>query len=974
MTATFGWAKADVVTIEYRVLGPLEVLRDGDPVVLGGPKQRSLLAGLLAMANEIVSADRLIEEVWGGQTSDGAPHTLQVHISDLRKLLEPAHEKGQPWTAIETVPGGYRLNVDPDHFDLQRFEALAETGRHGLDDRDADAAAASFNEALDLWRGRPFGDLDSTSVLAAEVTRLEELRLATLEHRIEADLRRGRHAELIGELHELADAHPFREGLRAQLMLSLYRAGRQTEALACYGSFSRTLGEELGLEPGPELKRLEEQILLQDPSLVPGSTTRRGGNNLPAPTTSFVGRDKERDDARRLLDESRLLTFTGTGGVGKTRLALETATEVIADYPDGVWLVELAALRDPDLVAQTAAKVLKVDIQPDRPVEVTLAEQLSDRTLLLILDNCEHLIDASAHLVDTLLHACPDLKVCATSREPLGVQGESQFRVAPLTTPEDETLSPGRLLEGYESVRLFVDRATAWDPSFSLNEENAPALASICRRLDGIPLALELAGVRAGALTLQQIAEGLDHRFTLLTTGSRTSEERQQTLEATLDWSYDLLTEEEQAMLRWISVCRGTFGFESVVDLRRSMSGNEDGTLDLISVLVAKSLVTAVRSRGEMRYELLETIRQYARHKLTAAGEQKDVFDWHRGWFVALAEEAVPRLRGEEQLEWLQRLEAENDNLRAVLDRSYANGDMTTTVRLAGSLSWFWFLHSYLREGSDWLERLIPKAEKADPLLAARLLIAAGQFAWRDGKEGDALQFLENALGLAREIDSPLHTGWTLAYLALFATMEARYEDGVRFAGEAYDVFEALGNLGGAGFSMWTRACAVYLGQRTQATPDQETVAEATTIMLNLLPAARAVGDRNFLGHLWYSLGVAAVDQGDHKDAADHLRESLQAFRELGNKACTGHTLDQVARLAVARQQPELASEILAATSSLRERLGIPGHLFERHEWQECKAEVDEMLNKEALNETWDEGFAMGFDEAVDHALEALGE
>lgn len=959
MTATFTRrAPSTIVTLTFRALGPLEVVRDGTPLAIRGKKQQALLAVLLSHANEVVSADRLIDELWGESAADGADHTLRTHVSQLRKVLEPEHSRTDPWTVLERAGSGYRLNVGQGDTDVSRFEMLVDSGKKALVADDAAAASELLGQAVGHWRGRPFGGVDAPAVMT-EASRLSELHLNALETRIAADLAIGRNADLIGEIRELVGQNPYREPLRGHLMLALYRAGRQTEALAVFREFSELLGEELGLEPGPDLKALEEQILLQDPRLGPERAGPKVGN-LPAPTSSFVGRDEDVATIRKLLGQTRLLTLTGTGGVGKTRLAIELARRANAEFANGVWVVELAPLREADLIAQTTARILDVDIQPDVPVVDTLSERLRSRSLLLVIDNCEHLVEPAAELISVILRACPDVRIIATSREPLRVAGETQLKVPPL--------------EQGAARDLFVERAKAHDPGFEISGTNDEALESICRRLDGVPLAIELAAARVETLNLPRIEAGLDDRFSLLTAGERGADDRQRTLEATLDWSHDLLSPDEQMLLRRLSVFRGTFGYEAAQALDEGLSDEPGRTLDVLSNLVAKSLVTTDRSPMEMRYELLETIRQYSRHKLIASGEEDAAMAWHEQWFTTQAKRSVPHLNTGAQLEWLDRMEADHDNLRAVLDRAVGRGDHASAIRLTGSMASFWFLHSYYRESVDWIQPLIPHVDEVEPAYQMQLWLAAGRFAWRDGKEAEATEYLTRCLEIGRKVGSELHVGWASAYLALVSMMVTGYQRAQEYAGDAIDAFQRIGDLGGFGFATWSQLAARYLEHRHA--PEARRFADEARDLIagGLLPGAQAVGDRNFLGHLTYSLAIIEIDLGEIDNTAHLLRDSLVAFRELGNKACAAHTLDQVARWAVTMDRAETAARILAATDELRGRLGIPGHSQESELWSECREEVQGHLSEAALAAAWDEGHELDYRAAMDLGLANLAD
>jgi predicted ATPase len=443
-------------------------------------------------------------------------------------------------------------------------------------------------------------------------------------------------------------------------------------------------------------------------------------HNLPAPRSSFVGRERETEEVERELVMTRLLTLTGVGGSGKTRLALEVARVLLEAYPDGVWLVPLAPLSEEGLVPKAVAEALGVPERPAEPLSDTLADVLRDRRLLLILDNCEHLLEATARLVDKVLDSCPRLRILATSREGLGVEGEMRRPVPPLSVPEPQGAPSSEELEAYESVRLFVERARGRDPSFSLSPHNSLAVAEICRRLEGIPLAIELAAARVDTLSLEQISERLGSSLELLTHGGRTAEPRHRTLKGTLDWSYELLSEDEKKLFGRLSVFAGGWTLEASEAVGSGEGIKEGEVLDLLSGLVEKSLVLAESpEQGGVRYRMLEPIRQYAREKLDEGGEGEEVRHRHATFFLALAEDAGPSLQGPEDIEWLERLEAEHDNMRATLSWALERGKAELALRLGGALGMFWHAHGDLGEGRKWLEAALAKDDWAS--MAARI-------------------------------------------------------------------------------------------------------------------------------------------------------------------------------------------------------------------------------------------------------------
>ena len=611
--------KADRITPgwSFRILGPIEVSYAGTALALGGPRHLRLLAVLLVHAGEPVGVGRLIEALWGEEPPRTAATMLHVRISELRTALRAGQR--EPAARIVTRRSGYVLQVGADEVDAGVFERLAAAGREALTSGDHERAGIHLRDALELWRGPPLAEVADQPFAVAEATRLEGLRMQALEDRIEVELALGRHGAVIVELEALVGEHPLRERLWLQLMLACYRAGRQGEALRAFGTVRSVLDEHLGIEPGIELQRLHTAVLRQDPALElrsvsPGDRGREPPGNLPAQLTSFVGREPEVADVRRLLRDNRLVTLTGAGGVGKSRLGVEAAATLRTDTPGGTWLVELAALDRPGLVPHQVADTLGVCDQPGRRLPELLAERVGAASVLLVFDNCEHVIDEVSGLAQQLLGACARLRILATSRERLGITGEVLLPVSGLTVPE-----PGArgapAIGGADAVRLLVERAASVQPGFVLRDDTAAALAQVCQRLDGLPLALELAAARVNAYGIEQIAARLDDRFALLTQGSRSALARHQTLRAMVDWSYGLLNEPERRLFDRLSVFVGGFALEAV-------EGEEEAAVELLGRLVDKSLVVAEPAgAGAHRYRLLETLRAYAHERLAERGE-----------------------------------------------------------------------------------------------------------------------------------------------------------------------------------------------------------------------------------------------------------------------------------------------------------------------------------------------------------------
>jgi predicted ATPase/DNA-binding SARP family transcriptional activator len=689
-----------VSVFELRFLGPVQAVRAGRDVPLGGPRQRAVLALLALDAGRVVPAGRLVDEIWLGRPPLGAAKTLRSYVSRLRSALAPE-------VAVVARGGGYALGAGPGQLDVRRFERYLAEGQAVLGGGEAVSAGNRFREALALWRGPALADVLDVEPLAREGARLDGLRLAAVEGRLEADLGVGLHAEVAGELEQLVCEHPLRERWWRLLMLALYRGGRQADALAAYQRARAVLAGELGLEPGLELRELERAVLRHE---VPPPARNWRRHNLPAQLTSFLGREQEVAMLGTLLGEARLVTLTGAGGTGKTRLALEFAAGVVERFADGVWLAELAGISDPGLVAGQVMEALGVRQAGDMPVIEALRFRLRSAELLLVLDNCEHLLDACAQLAGALLSSSPGLRVLATSREPLGVSGEVAWPVPPLALPSDG--ADPAVIAGTPAVRLFLDRGALARPGAGLAGAPAVVIGRICRELDGLPLAIELAAARTSTLSVEDVEAHLADKFRFLAYRRPVADRRHQALKAAIDWSYELLPAAEQEVFRQLSVFAGDFGLAQAAQV--CCGGDEAAAFDLVDRLASKSLAVADTAGGQTRYRLLETIRQYAAGRLAETGNAGLTRRRHAGSFLTLAER-------ERDLAVLAR---EHDNFRAALSWSLSQ-DSETGPRLARALGGFWLARGFHQEGQDWLERALA-AGPADPWLHADLLRLLG--------------------------------------------------------------------------------------------------------------------------------------------------------------------------------------------------------------------------------------------------------
>jgi predicted ATPase len=635
------------------------------------------------------------------------------------------------------------ITVDAGHVDIGRFEQLAAAGHAALANGDPGAAASQFAEALQLWHGRALADVTDVETLALESARLEELRLTAIEGRIEADIAIGRHAQVTGELERLVAEHPVRERLWRLLVLALYRDERQADALAAYRRARTVLARELGLEPGEELRRLEQAVLRQE---VP-EARRASRHNFPAPLTSFRGRDHDLARLSRLLSEARLITLTGPGGAGKTRLAIEAGTLAVESFADGVWMAELAGITDPEQVAAQVMQALGVRQESDMLVMEALRYRLRTAELLLVLDNCEHLLDACADLAGALLRSSPGLRVLATSREPLGLPGEVTYQVRPLAVPPEHA---GADAAASPAVQLFLDRASAARGGAPAEAGLIAAAGRICQKLDGLPLAIELAAARMGTLSAAEIEAHLPDLFRFLALRRPAGDPRHQALQAAMDWSYELLSSEERGMLQELSVFAGAFGLAQVAEV--CAGSDQAAALEVIDRLASKSLVIADTAEDGTRYRLLETVRQYAADRLATAGSIQAARERHALAFLHLAE----RERG------LSALSRAYDNFRAALEWSLAQasrGDEAVLAseagpRLAYALGDFWLARGLLAEGQTWLDRALA-LPVADQGLRAGLLRLLGATLFEIGHLDQAEAVLSEGSAVAAAANAP---------------------------------------------------------------------------------------------------------------------------------------------------------------------------------------------------------------------------
>ena len=900
--------------MDIRILGPIAAYAGETALTLGGMRERALLALFALAPGETLSTDRLIDELWGEDLPANPANALQALISRLRRSVGT--------DLIVTRPPGYVLDVPPDSVDAVRFRSLVE--------------AARYREALELWRGTPLADFPFEEFALRERSALEELHLLAVEGRIAADLEAGAGAELVPELEELIAAHPLRESLRTSQMLALYRAGRQADALRAFAAARDVLGEELGIEPGPELRAMEEAILLQDPELAGPAVPRSRRSSLPARLASFIGREQEMIDVAaafeasgwrvyrfdRRHEASRLVTLTGAGGAGKTTLAIELGRSLEREYPDGVGLIELAPVVDPALVGNAVVAALdleqvsRIGAGPADDIDDVqlIVEYLRNRKALLIVDNCEHVVDAAATVVEAILLACPDVEVLATSRDRLGIPGELLWRVPSLDTSST-------------AIDLFVERARAVNPAFAPDAEELEAINGICRKVDGMPLAIELAAARVRSLPVAEIDRRLQNDIGVLSGGPRSATYRQQTLRGTIDWSYRLLDTQEAELFASLSVFHGSFSLAAVEAVAPP---KVDDVLGSLERLIDSSMVAPLAAG---RYRMLETLRVYAMEKL---GDGVNVA--MAGLLDFFTEELAPAqngLRGPQQIDWLDRIEADLDTIRAVLDWATFN-DPDGGLRLASQLGWFWYLRGSIGEARDRFSVLLEAAGsdaeacyRGDAHFFYTLcgshpeLTRVGFEAARDAYlEAGFIPGIVNAEAMIAAFGFELDETIRLLDAAAQKASEVGYEWGValirflqvgvavnandvemavRLADDATARFAALGDSWGQGYSLY------FGGAALRATGEYD---KAEAAFREALRHAQPMRLRREMAPVMSELASIATMRGDYDEAERWLVDAQRYADEVPFAGSQGMVINARGKLARLRGDYETARQL----------------------------------------------------------------
>jgi predicted ATPase/DNA-binding SARP family transcriptional activator len=876
-------------SLEIRLLGPVELRIDGDKASIGGSRQRRLLALLALRPGQVIPADELIEEVWSGEPTDGADTTLRSYVSRLRRSLDGR-------AAIDRTDRGYVLGLAPAAVDALEFERLVREGSEALAQGAIAAARERLVQGLGLWRGHAFGDASNDGALRIAAERLEELRLLALERRIEADLELGGGSELVDELEALVREHPFRERLWRHLMLALYRADRQGDALAAYHRARRSLDEELGIEPGEELQQLEAAILRHE---VPPARPGAAPSNLPASLSTFVGRTREVEEVTVLVGLHRLVTLTGVGGVGKTRLAIEVARRRLAEHPDGTYFVDLAPIADASHVTSAVATALGVQQQPRQSPTETLVAFLRQREVLLILDNCEHLLDAVAELAAALLEEAPKLRILATSREVLGVDGEADVAVPPMALVAvnetgDETRS--------EAVQLFLERVDAARPGFVPDAEALAIAAQICRDLDGLPLALELAASRARALSIADIGRHLEDRFRFLVSWRRVSAARHRTLREAMDWSYALLAPAERDLLARIAVFPGGF----TLDAAEAISEESAATLDGLQRLVEASLVIVDTAVAPTRYRLLETVRQYGLDQL---GDRRDRAEASlTAWVLALVTSAIPDSTKPIPPDAYERFDREMDNIRAALRFAAADPDPEVELTI-GSLIWrYWWVRGLLREGRAVSEGAIQRRGTVRTVPGARTLRAAASLAWAMGDFDEARAMGRRALQLAEEIGDVTEQMSANNVLAVIARSKDEFTRAAAHFERAIELAEADDNV---------ELVNMYRGNLGSVYIDLERHDEARALFEAVLEYRAPLGPSEHAAVTHLNLGQLELQVGQLDIAEGHFTAALEGFQFVGFKARMANAMQGLAAVEARTGRAEAAARRLGGAAAV---------------------------------------------------------
>ena len=928
--------------MQFRLLGPLQAVGDRAPLSLGQPKQRALLACLLLRRGRFASRDELIEALWGQRPPKSAVGSLHVYVHGLRRLLGAER--------IQSRGMAYRIQLEPGELDLEHFEELVEQSREAIKRAEARRAITTLETALGLWHGPALGGLPA-ELLAAERSHLAELHLWALELLIEARLAAGAHEQVIAQVSSLIAEHPFRERLREQQILALYRAGRQKDALEAYRRARNTFVEDIGIEPGPRLRELEGAILRQDAELLSTPVVARAQRALPASPTRLIGREHELAEVEALFNEdgARLVTLTGPGGTGKTRLALAIAERLTAQLADGARFIDLSATSDAALVVPVIAEELGVEVGAS--VLDSLGRQLRPLRMLLVLDNLEQLLPAAGALAE-LLSAAPGVLMLATSRAPLHLRAEYEYPVPPLALPE--TNAQFDAIARSEAVQLLVSRARAVNRSCALTESSAPAFAQICRRLDGLPLALELAASRMRALSPEAVAAALDRALDLLVEGPHDLPARQRSLRAALEWSDEQLPESEQRVFAQLAAFSGSFDADDVA----AVCG-EDSRQALASLVE----VNLVRQQQPERFTMLQTIREYAAERLAQSGESDATRDRHCRHFLALAERAYEAMLGggESAFDLLERT---HDNLREALAWSARAGEVELEVRLACALRQFWLVRGHLPEGRTFFERAVAATEGGEPRLRAEALMNGGPFLYRQGELGQARAWWEEALALLTDQGDVAGTSRCAGELGAVAFSEGDLDRSAELYARSADGFRALGDRLRLG---------IVRGNQAEVCAMQGDLSTAIKYAEECVDLAREVNDADGLALALHTLARLMLRIGDARRARALLTECLVRARDLGYREVLANCVQGAAELTVTGGgDPQLAARLQSVGRRTLDEMGVRLQGLEAESFERTAKALESHLGAERVRAIEEESADLPLESLLDVALACL--
>jgi predicted ATPase/DNA-binding SARP family transcriptional activator len=1015
-------------SLRVRTLGEFAVWRNDERIPAQAWSRRkaaALFKALLSARDYRLHRDQIVEMLWPDGDPARADSNLRFTLHVLRALLDPpdaevSHVASRDRVLI-LVPNTSgkeigELGHSRDWLDAANFAVAAE---RALAREDPELCKI----ALALYAGTYLPEDRYEEWVLPRSEELARRHSAVMLHHARLLGKKGSPEATITAWHAVLAMDPCHEEAAYALMRNLGDRGRIAEALRIHAALTAALGRELAVKPGQAIERLRARLIAHQqavtgdtdvgaarPAEVTIETPGRPLTNMPTTMTSFVGRQYEQAAVQRLLLGTRLLTLTGIGGSGKTRLATQVAGKLGGQFPAGSWLVELAAVTDSASVLElVAGTVGMLDLPPDRPLLAGLIQYLLDRELLLVLDNCEHLLDACAELVDALLNACSGLRILATSRESLDIAGETTFRVPPLSVPALGHVASAEELITYEAVQLFVERARAHRPGFTLSERNVQAVSSICSQLDGLPLAIELAAARTRSLAVEDIDARLDRRFQLLTGGPRTALPRHQTLRGALDWSYDLLSTEEQILLRRLSVFAGGWTLQAAETICAGQLIGRRDVLNILSMLVNKSMVELDDREGGARYRLQETMRQYALEKLMQGNETADIYERHLTWCLTMAEDGATALFGPGLISWLDRVSGEHDNLRAALSWSAAvetrrDSGPAAGLRLAGALWRFWWIRGFPQEGRRWLETSLGAATSAPVEIRARALGGAGVLAADQGDYARARALHEESLALWRSVGDVGHVAEALNNLGSAVQQQGDHRAARLLHEESLTLWRVQGDVHGIAGALNQLACiarddqndyalasllleeslalrrslndvrgiAISLNNQGLVAYFQGDYPLARTLLEESLALRRSLGDTRGIANSLGNLGRVAVGSGDHMMGHALIQQSLPLRRDQGDRRGIVECLEGLAMVAALKQEPDRATRLLGAAEALREAIGFSDPRLMRDMPDQVLADLCLELGDEAFTTTWAEGRAMDMARAVAFACDSV--